>query len=73
MGFEPAEPPPSNIKKVNANAFATRMEKIQEILRDNMLIAQVDHECYANRHRGPAPQYQIRDLVWLDIRNLITK
>ena len=38
MGFEPAKPPPSNIK-VNADAFATQMEEIQEILQDNMLIA----------------------------------
>ena len=73
MGFEPAEPLPSNIRKVNADAFATRMEEIQEILRDNMLIAQADHECHANQHRGPAPQYQIGDLVWLDTRNLFTK
>ena len=44
MGFEPAEPPPSNIREVNADAFAMRMEEIQEILRDNMFIAQADHD-----------------------------
>ena len=38
-----------------------------------MLIAQVDHECYANRHCDPASQYKIRDMVWLDTRNLFTK
>ena len=57
MGFEPTEPSPSNIREVNADAFATRMEEIQEILQDNMLIAQANHERHANRHRGPAPQY----------------
>ena len=63
MSFEPAEPPSSNIKKVNANAFATQMKEIQEILRDNMLIVQADYERHANRYCGPAPQYQIGDLV----------
>ena len=73
MSFKPAVPPPSNIREVNANAFATRMEGIQKILRDNMLIAQANHKRYANWHRGPAPQYKIRDLVWLNTRNLFTK
>ena len=72
MSFKPAKPPSSNIREVNADAFATRMEEIQKILQDNILIVQADHECYANRHRGPAPQYKIGDLVWLDTRNLFT-
>ena len=73
MDFEPAKPPPSNIREVNANAFAMQIEEIQEILQDNMLIAQANYECHTNRHRSPAPQYQIGDLVWLDTRNLFTK
>ena len=39
MGFKPVKPLPSNIKKVNANVFATWMEEIHKILQDNMLIA----------------------------------
>ena len=38
-----------------------------------MLLAQADHEKYANQHRGTAPQYRIGDLVWLDTQNLFTK
>ena len=38
MGFEPIEPLPSNIKKVNTDAFATQIEEIQKILQDNILI-----------------------------------
>ena len=73
MGFKSAEPPPSNIREVNADTFATQMEEIQKILWDNMFIAQANHECHANRYRGPASQYKIGDLVWLDTRNLFTK
>ena len=72
MGFKSAEPPPSNIKEVNADAFAMQMEEIQKILQDNMLIAQASHERHANQHCDLAPQYKIGDLVWLDIRNLFT-
>ena len=44
MGFKPAQPPPSNIRKVNADAFAIQIKEIQEILRDNMLIVQAGLE-----------------------------
>ena len=72
MGFEPTRPP-TNANELNANAFATHMEKIQSMLRNHMLMAQADHEKHANRHRGTAPQYREGDLVWLDTRNLFTK
>ena len=38
-----------------------------------MLIVQANHECHANQHRDPATQYKIRDLIWLDTKNLFTK
>ena len=74
MGFEPTRPSiNANANKLNADAFATRMEDIQNILRGHMLLAQADHEKHANRHRGTAPQHREGDLVWLDTRNLFTK
>ena len=48
MSFEPAKPLLSNIREVNTDAFAMRMEEIQEMLQDNLLIVQADHECHAN-------------------------
>ena len=73
MSFKLLKPPLYNIKEVNTDIFAMWIEEIQKILQDNMLIAQADHECHTNRHYGLALQYKIRDLVWLDIRNLFTK
>ena len=48
MSLESAEPLLSNIREVNANAFATQMEESQKILRDNMLIVQANHKRHAN-------------------------
>ena len=73
MGFEPIIRPPTNANKLNADAFATRMEGIQDVLQNYMLLAQADYEKHANRHRGTAPQYREGDLVWLDTQNLFTK
>ena len=73
MSFEPNNSPPTNTNKLNADAFATRMKDIQNILRGHMLLAQADHKKHANRHRGTAPQYREGDLVWLDTWNLFTK
>lgn len=73
MGFALAEPLPSNIREVKAEVFAFKMEEIQEILRNNMLLAQTDHKLHANKRRGLAPQYKVGDMVWLNTKNLITK
>ena len=55
ISFELAKPPPSNIREVNTDAFAMQIEEIQEILQNNILIAQANHKCHANQHRGPTP------------------
>lgn len=39
MSFELAKLLPSNIEKINADFFAICIEKIQEILQDNILLA----------------------------------
>lgn len=54
MGFEPAKPQLNNIRNVKTKAFTSRIEEIQEIFQDNMLLAQADHELYANKRCGPA-------------------
>ena len=73
MGFEPSTGPSTNANEFKADSFATRMEEIQSILQNHMLMAQADYEKHANCHRGTAPQYKESDLVWLDMRNLFTK
>ena len=73
LGFEPSIRPPTNADELNSEAFATRMEEIQNIRQSHMLLVQADHEKHANRHRVTAPQYSKSDLVWLDIRNLLTE
>ena len=74
MGVEPTTTrPPTNANELNADTFATRMEEIQGMLQNHMLLAQADHKKHANRQRGTAPQYRESDLVWLDTQNLFTK
>lgn len=58
---------------MNADIFATQMEEIQRILRNNMLIAQADYERHVNQNCGPSPQYKIKNLIWLNIKNLFTE
>ena len=46
------------------------MKELEEVARDEMALAQADHEVNANRHRSPAPQYKVNDYVYLNIKNL---
>ena len=76
MGFEPAghfgDPtePVGTLDRSAAEEFADKMSKIDEILHEQMTLAQASQEEFANRHRQPGPKYKEGDEVWLDGRNL---
>ena len=46
------------------------MKEINEHLRSEMLQAQQRHQAAANARRLPEPIFKIRDLVWLDAKNI---
>lgn len=48
MSVELNEPLISNIREINADFFDIKMEKIQKILQDNILLARVDKKRHSN-------------------------
>ena len=50
--------------------FGTKMETINETLREQMTRAQTYYEEFANRNRDYAPILKVGDMVWLDTRNM---
>lgn len=76
MGFEPPtdlpRPPYQRGQALSANEFVQKMSDLQDFLREEMRWAQAVYESNANRHRSPAPAYQVGDLVMLDARNIKT-
>ena len=77
MGFEPSSHWEDRIMsyrqladRLHADGFVEQMDRINETLQAQMTLAQASQEEFANRNRQPAPKYQVRDLVWLDARNL---
>ena len=79
MGIEPRShwEDPTNGRelrdRLKADALAEKMEHINEILMEQMTLAQANQEEFANRHRQPAPKYREKDLVWLNAKNLQTQ
>lgn len=65
MGFESPDDLArlKNSNKININAFVNQMQKLQEILQNQMLLAQVDYKCYVNYYWGTAPQYRVGNMV----------
>ena len=51
---------------------AETMKEINEHLRSEMLRAQQRYQDAANARRLPEPIFKIRDLVWLDAKNITT-
>jgi len=58
-------------ERIHADLFVQKMNRINEILREQMTLAQAYQEQFANVHRQHAPKYAINDMVWLDARNLM--
>ncbi len=74
MGLEPKKAQKNVIEhseRIHADLFVQKMDRINEILREQMILAQAYQEQFANVHRQHALKYAINDMVWLDARNLI--
>lgn len=56
MGFEPTRPL-INTSEFNVETFTNRIEQIQSMLQNYMLLAQADYKKHANCHKGTVLQY----------------
>ncbi|KEY63902.1 hypothetical protein S7711_10198 [Stachybotrys chartarum IBT 7711] len=72
MGFEPTITVKADPPTRDAEQFIRKMNNILEHLRAETAAAQARYEEQANRHRRPARQYKLGELVWLDSRNIKT-
>jgi hypothetical protein len=69
MGFKPLEP---HLKLASVNDFVDHMSKGLEEAKSALSKAKDEYTLYYNRHRGPAPELQLGDLVWVDTTNIAT-
>jgi len=50
-------------ERIHADLFVQKMNRINEILREQMILAQAYQEQFANVHRQHAPKYAINDMI----------
>ncbi len=55
-------------KWIHVDLFVQKMNRINEILREQMILAQAYQKQFANVHRQHAFKYAINDMIWLDAR-----
>ncbi len=58
-------------KWIHVDLFVQKMNWINEILREQMILTQAYQKQFTNVHRQHALKYAINDLIWLDARNLM--
>ena len=66
MGIEPRR---AN-KSESAKEFAERMKEIHEEASAALSKARDDMTCYADQHRGTAPEYKVGNKVWLSTKDI---
>jgi len=66
MGIEPQRAGKSELAK----EFAEQMKLIHEEAQVALSKARDDMTCYADFHRGQAPEYKVGNKVWLSTKNL---
>ena len=66
MGIEPRRVS----KSEPAKEFAKCMKEIHKKAGATLSKAQDDMTCYADQHRGFAPEYKVGDKVWLSTKNI---
>jgi len=58
-------------KWIHVDLFIQKMNQINKILREQMILAQAYQKQFANVHWQHALKYAINDMIWLDARNLM--
>lgn len=78
-GIEPPTPlDPTTTQRakrdiVSADAFVAKIEALREYLRSQLKWTQALQKEQADRHRLPAPEFKVGDMVMLDRRNIKTE
>ena len=62
-----------DIPSHEAHLVAVDLQDLHAYLREQIKIANEDAAKFADRHRGPTPDWEIDQNVWLDLRNVKTK
>ena len=79
MAWYPARAPPADASEWIRNenllgtAFADKMQELNGYLQEQMRMAQIDYERFANEHRDFSPAYQVGQLVMLNAKNFKTR
>ncbi len=60
-----------HLKWIHVDLFVQKMNRINEILQEQMILAQAYQKQFANVYQQHTFKYAINDMIWLDAHNLM--
>ena len=73
MNVEFFEKESYNQKEVAIDQFASRMQKLKSLLKEQMIMIQTNYEQYVNKFKVFVSLYKIDDMIYFNTKNIITR
>ena len=72
MNVESFEKESYNRKEIAIDQFASQMQELKSLFKEQMIMTQTNYEQYVNKFRVFASLYKVDDMIYFNTKKIIT-